>query len=156
MFASAICPEWIRNTFVHSYKHMICQLELLAVITANLTFRSFLTGQRVLYFEDNTAALSALVHGYSGKEDMARLANMYHLLNFDMRVNAWHEWVPSKANIADIPSRPRFSTDADGGRDLWGKLQELGAEEFKMVLPSPEDMASLRSWRRNVTELESR
>jgi hypothetical protein len=55
--------------------------------------------------------------------------NMYHLAVACKEVRVWHEYVPSKANIADIQSRP-------GHRD-WHALAAMGIEEFvkEMVFP---------------------
>ena len=39
-----------------------------------------LAGRRVVHFVDNTVALSAIVHGYARKPDMAVLSNAYTLV----------------------------------------------------------------------------
>ena len=145
-YASLEVPGWILEGFDKRHKTLISQLELLAVIAANLTFAHLLTKQRVMYFEDNTTALSAMIYGYSSKEDMARLANMYHLQNFNLDIFAWHEWVPSKANIADIPSRPRFSPDSSA--DNWECL--AGMEKVDMILPTREQWESLGKWQSDM------
>jgi hypothetical protein len=67
----------------------------------------FLRGRAVIHFIDNTAALSALVHGYAGKPDMARLVNAFHAQVVGLRCMTWKEWVPSKANPSDIPTRTK-------------------------------------------------
>ena len=84
-----------------------------------------------------------MIHGYASRTDMARLSNMYHLQNFHMNVDAWHEWVPSEANIADIPSRPRFDKK---GNDLWQQLWDLKAEQIEMLIPEPEQWDDLKKW----------
>ena len=141
--------------FSRTAQKFICQLELFAVVLANLTFRELLSGQQVIYFEDNTPALSSLIHGYSSKEDMAHLANMYHLLNFAMEVDAWHEWVPSSANIADVPSRPRFKTNSPSGDrvDSWQPLIDIGAERTRMIFPSQEEFFNLNTWWQSVCQV---
>ena len=57
----------------------------------------------------DTAALSALVHGYSGKPDLAKMVNAFHLQAAGLRTSVYFDYVPSKANIADLPSRRAFS-----------------------------------------------
>ena len=47
--------------------------------------------------------------------------------------NQWFYWVASKANIADIPSRPDYR-----GTARWDSLSELGLVEIPMVLSSEE------------------
>ena len=64
-----------------------------------------LYNERTLNPRTNTGALSLLVHGYSSRPDCARLVNAFHLLQARLRFRAWFEWVPSAANIADLPSR---------------------------------------------------
>ena len=52
----------------------------------------------------------------------------FHALNVGLRTDVWFEYVASKANIADLPSRMDF--------DL---LKSLSAQERQCVLPSTED-----------------
>ena len=144
LYTAKTVPLWILKGLDKNHKTLISQLELLAVITANLTFAEHIANQRVLYFEDNTCALSAMIHGSSSKTDMARLANMYHIQNFNLDITAWHEWVPSKANIADIPSRIRFSRGST--IDNWQMLIDMGAELVNMVLPTREQWQNLARW----------
>ena len=59
----------------------------------------------MIHFIDNTVALSALVNGYASKPDMCFITNAYHLAQFALKSRSWLEWVPSEANVADLPSR---------------------------------------------------
>ena len=77
---------------------------------------------------------------------MARLTNMYHLQNFFMKVDAWHEWVPSKANIADAPSRPRWEGSGSSRTDNWAPLWSLRAEQVPMQLPTERQWDDLKEW----------
>ena len=63
----------------------------------------------MLHFIDNTGALSLLVHGYASRPDCARLVNVFHMLQAQLRFTPWFEWVPSAANVADLPSRGAYS-----------------------------------------------
>ena len=49
--------------------------------------------------------LSNLIHGYASLPDCGRLVNTFHLALASLRCRVWLEWVPSKANISDLPSR---------------------------------------------------
>ena len=57
---------------------------------------------------DNTVALSAFVHGYSGKPELTKAVNDFYLQMIGLRASVYLDWVPSKANIADLPSRNAF------------------------------------------------
>lgn len=69
------------------------------------TYGSLIQGRKVLHFIDNTVALSALVHGYSGKPELAKMVNIFYLQMIGLRASVFFDYVPSKANIADLPSR---------------------------------------------------
>ena len=90
----------------------------------------------MIHFVDNTGALSALVHGYARKPDMARMVNVFHAQMVGLQCEWYGEWVPSKANPADIPTRPE-------------RLHELPAdvEWVEMALPSVEEIeGDLPGW----------
>ena len=72
-----------------------------------------LRDRRVLHFIDNTVALSKAVHGYTREPDMAAASNALHVCDAALRVDAWFEWVPSDANISDLPSRDPSKWDAE-------------------------------------------
>ena len=74
------------------------------------------------HYIDNTVALSTLVHGYSGKADLAKMANVLYLQLAGLRTSVYFDYVPSKANIADLPSRRMF---------------ELLAHELRGIPPHP-------------------
>ena len=50
-----------------------------------------LRDRAIIHFIDNTGALSALVHGYASKPDLARLVNVYHVQVVGLRCMTWHE-----------------------------------------------------------------
>ena len=88
-------------------KTLIAQLEALAGVAALLTFGHKLQGRRVWFFQDNTFALSSFVHGYASNPCMAKLSNMFNILRMTYNLDLYAEYVPSKSNVADEPSRPR-------------------------------------------------
>ena len=83
----------------------ICQAEALGPLLAMWSMPELFRGRRALFFIDNTAALSAMVHGTASKPDMSRIANAFHLVCTALRCSVWFEFVKSEANIADLPSR---------------------------------------------------
>ena len=57
-------------------KTYIAELETLAAVAVYSTYPSLFSGRRVIHWIDNTVALSALVHGYSGKPELAKAVNV--------------------------------------------------------------------------------
>jgi len=135
-FAALECPPWARARMTNE-EHVINQLETLAAVAALLTFPDILRGRRVLYHIDNHTAISATVHGYSSKVDIAELTNMFHTAAAILELVLWIEYVASDANIADIPSHVGNSVEAR--HEHWELLNEMGFIEVPMVLPSEEE-----------------
>ena len=78
---------------------------MLAALAVYSTYPELFAGRRVNHFIDNTVAQSALVHGYSGKADLAKMVNVFYLQLAGLKAAVYFDYVPSKANIADLPSR---------------------------------------------------
>ena len=121
-YGSAVPPDSVTATFARSeddepLKTYIAQLEVLAAISVYYTFPEKVRGRQVNHFIDNTVALSGLVHGYARKGDLARMINAFHLQMAGLEADAYFEFVPSLANIADLPSRDEFEVlERNGGR----------------------------------------
>ena len=114
---------------------IINHLELLAIQCAFNTFGDILRSRKVLFFGDNTSSLSAVVHGYSSSPELGRLANATHMSMAELKTDVFFAYVPTDANVADIPSRARTAREpAD-----WAVLKELDlineAHSRQMVLP---------------------
>jgi hypothetical protein len=109
-------------------KQYIGQLELLAAVAVYLTFPDETRGRRVLHWIDNTSALAALIKGYARAEDSARIVQAFHAFNLGLQADAWFEYVASKANIADLPSRGEFA-----------ELERLRSTERPAVMPAVAD-----------------
>ena len=105
-------------------------LELLAITAAVWTIGpAMLQDREVLFFCDNTAAMSAAVHGYARSPNLAPLSNALHLALASLRCTTWFEWVPSDANCADIPSRPQGQAEREFYRDQ-GLMRWPGGMRF--------------------------
>ena len=104
-YSALVLPFWFYEFLRPDLETYITQVELVAAVAAYYTFPDMLRGRAVVHFVDNTGALSAMVHGYARKPDCARLVNAYHAQSVALRCLVWGEWVPSKANPADIPTR---------------------------------------------------
>ena len=79
----------------------------------------------MIHWIDNTSALAALVKGYAAAEDSAKIVHAFHSFSVGLKSTVWFEYVASKANIADMPSRGDFE-----------ELDRLGSIEHACVMPS--------------------
>ena len=106
----------------------------------------------IIHFVDNAPALSNLVNGYAGQPDMARLVCMFHLALVALRCDWYGEWIPSKANLGDIMTRPeRYHELLEGLRryEWYRRVNPEGPEEYELKLPPLGDsMEQLREWMR--------
>ena len=121
--AYGVADEDIINKF-KARKQYIGQLELYAALAAYTTFKDELQGRKVVHWIDNTSALASLIKGYSSKPDSAQIVHAFHSFNLGLKCKVWFEYVNTKANIADEPSRKEF-----------GLLNELGSKPKPIVLP---------------------
>ena len=131
-------PDWttLLKYWPPDRKTYIAQLEALAAVSAYYTYPELFVDRRVNHWIDNTVALSALVHGYSGKPDLAVMVNAFYLQIAGLRASVYFDWVPSKANIADLPSR-------DGWEELYASLSGIRRDPLDShVLSIP----SLADW----------
>ena len=110
-------PSHILDMFVRS-KQKIGQCEILAANVPYYSLPDLFRDRQVVHWIDNTSAISCLIHGYSNKSDSALLVNAFNLYNAGLRCRIHYEYVESKANVADLPSRGMFLylTDVLGSR----------------------------------------
>ena len=101
-------PDHILEMFVRR-KQKIGQCEILAAIAVYFSLPDLCRDRQVIHWIDNTSAISCLVHGYSGKVDSALLVNVFNLFNAGLKARVHFEYVESKANVADLPSRQEFA-----------------------------------------------
>ena len=129
-------PTWLILSFVHP-NHCIGQLEILAALMVYLTLPAVRTAERrIFHYVDNTSAVMSLFKGYSKQSDSSRLVHIFAILQAHLRFDVWWEYVPSKANIGDMPSRLD-----------WSLLRDLGARWIPtVVLTADQYFAPLASW----------
>ena len=76
------------------------------------------------------------MNGYARRRDAARYVNAFHLLAASLTCDVWFDYVPSKANLADLPSRGDYAL-----------LQAMGGEWVNVRLPPAADWAApLEYW----------
>jgi hypothetical protein len=103
-------PDWrvLFSSWRTDQKTYIAELEALAALAVYTTYPSLFAGRTVQHYVDNTVALSAIVHGYARKPALAKAVNVFWMQAAGLRASIYLDWVPSKANIADLPSRFAF------------------------------------------------
>ena len=140
-------PPWriLLSSWQRDKKTYIAELETLAGVAAYSTYPDLFAGRKVNHFIDNTVALSALVHGYSGKPDLAKPVNIFYLQTLSLRTSVYFEYVPSKANIADLPSRRMFN---ELRSELHGMNVVCRAGQGEICFTSPDALAvpSATAW----------
>ena len=103
---AAATPPWhLYKELLPTKKTHIAFLEALAVLCVYSTYPDLFRGRQVTHWVDNSVALSAYVHGYSGKVELAKTVNAFYLQAAGLGTSVFFDYVPSKANIADLPSR---------------------------------------------------
>ena len=110
--------ETVRYYMRRERRTYIALLEGLAALSVYYTFPRRFAGRRVMHFIDNTVAQSALVHGYARTDDLADISNGFHLMAAGLRTAAYFDYVPSTANIADLPSRGELALPRALGADV--------------------------------------
>ena len=87
-------------------RQQIGQVELYGALLPYLTLPADrLRGRRVMHWIDNSSACAALVKGYSSAVDSGRIVHALHATLAGLGAKAWFEYVRTKANVADEPSR---------------------------------------------------
>ena len=73
------------------------------------TYKEQLRGRDILFFIDNQSVCCALTKGASRSWDIQAMTSAWHLFCLTCGCRIWIEYVPSKANPADILSRDGVS-----------------------------------------------
>ena len=88
----------------------IAQLEMLAVLSFYESIPTEVVANRlVLHWVDNQGVLWNAAHGSSREPGCSALTHLTSLRQAQLRCRVWYEYVASKANPGDAPSRGDFS-----------------------------------------------
>ena len=129
MHGAAAIPQELRDIFL-SRRQYIGQDEIVGAICPYLSVPE-LAGKKVIHWIDNTSALAALTKGFSRMCDSASLVHAFHAWNTGARADVWFDWVPSKSNPADEPSRDLSLADR-----LWECAPGIVSQPVEVVFPS--------------------
>ena len=107
-WAGCATPLWLMNLLERHKKRQtyIGQLEQAG---ASAPYESlpaeWLEGRPVMHYIDNQGALYSLINGRSKDHDSNRLVFVTLMRAAKLSCNVWFDYVPSAANIADLPTR---------------------------------------------------
>ena len=104
LFTHCSLPDDIVSAWIPA-KQYIHLVELFARLVALDTWSHLLEDRNVIHFCDNSAALGALVKGYSPNGDFLHMAGDYWLRCAKLKCCVVIYKVESKSNIADEPSK---------------------------------------------------
>ena len=116
-------------------RDLIGQAELVAAVSPYISLpNGTLTDWPVIHFVDNSSALYGLVKGSSSVASCWVIIQAFLVANLALRAQVWFNYVASKANIADLPSRGAIS---EMGEVLSGILPDfsLSDDVFDMRFP---------------------
>ena len=88
-------------------KQVICQSELLAVVTLRARLKQAFNKRKIILFVDNEAARYCLIKGISPSPSMMTMTLFFHESDLESESFIWIERVASFSNPADSPSRGR-------------------------------------------------
>lgn len=126
-YSELVLPPYFYEFLAADKETYVTQAELIVAVALYFSLPSRLRHRRVLHYIDNTGALAALVNGYSKALDMAALVSAFHVQLMKLRTRVFFDWVPSRANISDWPTRPEKR-----------HLIPSRAKYFELVLPPME------------------
>jgi hypothetical protein len=113
----------------------INQAELLAAAAVYTTYPDILLERSIIHWIDSSSSIHGVFKGYSAKIDSAYIIHALHVAASSIRARIWVEYVDSKSNIADAPTR-----NDDISRERVRRLFELGAIERTFVFPEIDEV----------------
>ena len=94
---------------LHDKKTYVCPLEAVAMnapfVCSTEGVLDSIRGRDVIVLADNQGVNGAAVKGFAGARDLACIVGYTRRVWHDLDVDPWVEYVRSKANLADDPSR---------------------------------------------------
>ena len=98
-------PAEILYSFMKREDNQITSLEILSIALGISTFAKEIAGRNLIIWSDNTGAESATRKGSTKQFDQNCLIHTMWKQLAVLNVNVWVERVPTRDNIADLPSR---------------------------------------------------
>ena len=108
-FCDMRVPDSILSFFPARKDNQILGLEMLSIALGLSSFASRITNRRIIVWSDNTGAEAAAKDGTAKAFDHACLAHCLWTRAAQLKTHMHIRRVPSKFNIADLPSREEYS-----------------------------------------------
>ena len=124
---TAVVPEEVKNRWL-TRSTQIVPVETIAAVLAMETFADRIRGADILLLIDSEAVESALIKGYSSKEDLCHIISVFWDLAFQLRVRVFIDRVSTDANPADWPSRNKLHLGEAVG---WQTVQVIWPSALK-------------------------
>jgi hypothetical protein len=106
------------------------QAEILAILTAILTWSTELEGKDVMIVTDSSATQGNLLSGSSSDAHSQELVSLLAFVLSAKNIQVWVQWLPSKQNPGDPFSRPL--TDQ---KEAFAIAKAIGAEWTPPIMP---------------------
>ena len=99
-------PKEVVKTWEQRKKQIaVAELIVAPILAVDPVARETFGAADVIWFLDNTTALSCLIKSGAKRRDMASLAMLAQVSLHSAGIRPYYEWIRSEANIADAPSR---------------------------------------------------
>lgn len=119
-FTAAVPTELKQKWLVR--KTQIIPVEMLAPIVALETFADRLRGTDLFIFIDSEVVESALIKGYSSRQDICSLISVFWDIVLRMQIRVFVDRVATDANAADPPSRDDLQRgERLGWQTVWAR-----------------------------------
>ena len=157
--ANGQCPLWLREharslspDVRNDDDGMINVVEMAGALALLTTFPDLLRGHRVFMYQDNSTAFHCAVTGNCHDAAVRDVGARFHLAAAGLGVGLWVEWVNTKAQLADDPSRiHEWKTHGGPGHEHETPFSNLITDIRPLVLPAerewPDQLAFLDQMR---------
>ena len=157
--ANGQCPLWLREharslspDVRNDDDGMINVVEMAGALALLTTFPDLLRGRRVFMYQDNSTAFHCAVTGNCHDAAVRDVGARFHLAAAGLGVGLWVEWVNTKAQLADAPSRiHKWKTHGGTGHEHETLFSNLVTDIRPLVLPAerewPDQLAFLDQMR---------
>lgn len=104
-FSEAVDSATLDDIMSKGQKTVIQELEMMAVLAAVKSWRSFLKSRRVVLFTDSEPVRGSFLKTWSANEDSDDMIGVIFRVEEEFDVPLWIERVPSQSNPSDVLSR---------------------------------------------------